>query len=282
MTHVGDPRTVTSAGNAAVKRARALERDRTLRERQGLYLAWGLHLAQEALSTGAPVRHVFVGSRLQESQEGRNLLRDLGAAGIPILRTTTRILETVVEGSGDQGILLLCDRPRHALSDVLGPQASLVLAAQGVQDPGNLGSILRSALALGASGLVALPGCTDPYGSRAVRAAMGAQFTLAVATSDVPEFLERARGSRLQIVAADPGGANPPSEVDLTPPTVLLVGSEGAGLPTALLEAARHRVRVPMAPRAESLNVHAASVALLYETARQRGFRHEGGPAPRS
>ena len=98
MTHVGDPRTVTSAGNAAVKRARALERDRTLRERQGLYLAWGLHLAQEALSTGAPVRHAFVGTRLQESQEGRNLLRDLGAAGIPILRTTTRILETVVEG----------------------------------------------------------------------------------------------------------------------------------------------------------------------------------------
>ncbi|HKB08048.1 MAG TPA: RNA methyltransferase [Candidatus Polarisedimenticolia bacterium] len=282
MTRIVDPRTVTSTGNAAVKRARALERDRTLRERQGLYLAWGLHLAQEALSTGAPVRQAFVGTRLQESQEGRNLLRDLGAAAIPILRTTTRILDSVVEGSGDQGVLLLCGRPRHALSHLLGRQASLVLAAQGVQDPGNLGSILRSALALGASGLVALPGCTDPFGSRAVRAAMGAQFTLAVAAADIPEFLERARESRFQIVAADPGGANTPPEVDLTPPTVLLVGSEGGGLPEALLEAARHRVRVPMKPGAESLNVHAASVALLYETARQRGFRHEAGPAPGS
>lgn len=281
MTRVGDPKTVTSTENAAVKRARALERDRTLRERQGLYIAWGLHLAQEALRTAAPVRHAIVATRLQESQEGRDLLADLGAAGIPILRATTRVLESVVEGSGDQGILLLCGLPRHHLSDLLGRRASLVLAAQGVQDPGNLGSILRSALALGASGLVALPGCTDPFGSRAVRAAMGAQFTLAVAAADIPEFLEKVRDSGLQIIAADPGGAQTPPEVDLTVPTVLLVGNEGDGLPKALLETAHHRVRVPMAPEAESLNVHAASVALLYETARQRRFRHEAGPASR-
>jgi TrmH family RNA methyltransferase len=268
-----DPRAVTSTENAAVKHARALERDRTLRERDGAYVAWGLHLAQEALRARAPVRRAFVGTRLQESREGQSLLQDLSAAGVPILRTTTRILDSVVEGSGDQGILLLCDRPQQAPSRLLGRQASLVLAAHGVQDPGNFGSILRSALALGASGLVALPGCTDPYGSRAVRAAMGALFALPVAAVEIEEFLDRARGSSLQIVAADPAGAKTPPEVDLRPPTILLVGSEGGGLPGSLLDAARHRVRVPMARGTESLNVHAASVALLYETARQRGFR---------
>jgi TrmH family RNA methyltransferase len=281
VTRAGGGRTVDSAQNTAVKRARALERDRALRERERVYVAWGLHLAQEALRTRAPLRQAFIGPRLQESREGRDLQRGLGVAGVPTLMTTTRILDTIADGSGDQGVLLICARPEHPPSRLLRSQVSLTLAAHGVQDPGNLGSILRSAMALGASGLVVLPGCADPFGSRAVRAAMGTQFALPVAAADIGEFLELARDARLQIVAADPYGADAPNEADLTIPTVLLVGSEGRGLPEELLDAARRRVRIPMAHGVESLNVHAAAVALLYEAARQRGFRFGGDPADR-
>jgi TrmH family RNA methyltransferase len=144
-----------------------------------------------------------------------------------------------------------------------------------LQDPGNLGSILRTALALGASGLIALPGCADPFGSRAVRAAMGAQFVLPVAAAEVGAFLALARAARLQLVAADPDAADPPPRIDLARPTVLLLGSEGGGLPVELLDAAQRRVRIPMARGVESLNVHAAASALLYEAARQRAFRYE-------
>jgi TrmH family RNA methyltransferase len=267
----GGERTIDSPHNASVKRARALERDGALRRREGVYIAWGLHLAQEALRARAPLRQAFVGSRLDDTPEGRDLLRALGDARVPIVRTTTRILETIVEGSGDQGVLLLCARPDSSPSRVLRAPGSLVLAAHGVQDPGNLGSILRSARALGASGLITLPGCTDPFGSRAVRAAMGAQFVLPVAGAAIDEFLALARDARLQLVAADPKGAVAPAEADLTLPTVLLLGSEGGGLPGGLLDAAQRRVRIPMASGVESLNVHAAAVALLYEAARQRG-----------
>ena len=274
MRRARDERIVDSPQNTAVKKARALERDRSLREREAVYIAWGLHLAQEALRSRAPLRQAFVGPHLQESREGRDVLRGLSGAGVPVLRATTHILETIVEGSGDQGILLLCARPEHPPSRLLHSPVSLVLALQGVQDPGNLGSILRSAGALGASGVITLPGCADPFGSRAVRAAMGAQFVLPIAAAAIGEFLALARAARLQLVAADPDGAEAAHHADLTLPTILLLGSEGAGLPAELLDAAQRRVRIPITRGVESMNVHAAAVALLYEAARQRGFRY--------
>ena len=265
-------RVVDSPRNAGVKRARALERDRALREREGTYLAWGVHLAQEALLCRAPVRQAFVGPRLAESRSGAGLVRRLLAAGVPVVQATTRVLDSIIEGCGDQGILLLAVRPQADLAAILASPSSLVLATHGVQDPGNLGSIIRSARALGAGGLIALEGSADPFGSRAVRAAMGAQFTLPAASVTTAVFLRMAGAAPLQLVAADPEGPLTPTGVDLARPTVLLLGNEGAGLPEELLRAAHRRVRIPMAPGVSSLNVHAAAAALLYETARQRGF----------
>lgn len=274
MSRGADERVVDSLQNAAVKRARALERDRATRERERAYVAWGLHLAQEALRTRARLLQILLGPRLEASPEGRGLLPGLRGAGAPILRTTTRVLDSIAAGSGDQGVLLLCARPDHDPSRILRPPVALVLAAHGVQDPGNLGSILRSATALGASGLIVLPGCADPFGSRSVRASMGAQFTLPVAAAAVPAVLALSHAARLQLVAADPRGALAPPQIDWTIPTVLFLGNEGGGLPDEILRAAQRRVRIPMVHGVESLNVHAAAAALLYEAARQRLFRY--------
>jgi len=263
---------VDSLQNPAVKLARALERDRALRTMRRTYLAWGIHPAQEALAARAPLRQAFLGPALAESTEGSDLDQRLCASGVPIVRATTRVLESIIEGSGDQGVLLLAELPGTDLKSVLSSTRPIVLAAHGVQDPGNVGSILRSARALGAGGLVALEGCADPFGSRAVRAAMGTQFTLPALTCTSGEFLAGVRTAGRQVVAAVPAARDTPTDVDLARPTVLLVGSEGSGLPRDLLEAADLRVRIPMAPGVESLNVHAAAAALLYEAARQRGF----------
>jgi len=266
-------RRIDSPRNPAIQRARSLEGDRSLRERERAFIAWGRHLAQEALRAGAPVRQAFVTGALDTSAEGRDILHDLGAAAIPLVRTTPRILESIVEGSGDQGVLLVVARPEREAAAILGTDRALAVALHGVQDPGNVGSILRTALALGASGLAALPGCADPFGSRAVRAGMGAQFLLPVIALSQKELLDLVDRSGLQLVAADRAGRDVPPEVDLTVPTVLLLGSEGRGLPTELLRAARGSIRIPMARGVDSLNVHAAAAALLYEASRQRGFR---------
>jgi len=274
LSRASRERAIDSPQNPAVKRARALERDRDRRERERTFIAWGLHLAQEALRTRAPLRQIFVTPAFPESGEGRELLRGLGGTGAPIVRTTSRVLESIAEGSGDQGILLLCARPAPEAAAIVHPGTSLLVALHGVQDPGNVGSIVRSGLALGASALIALPGCSDPFGSRAVRAGMGAQFTLPIAAAGVRPFLDLVGSAGLELVAADRGGQETPTEVDLSLPTVLLLGSEAAGLPDDLLRAARRRVRIPMARGVESLNVHAAAASLLYEAARQREFRY--------
>ncbi len=274
MSPVGkdDHKVVVSPQNASVRRARALERDRALRERTKTYVAWGRHIALEALASRAPIRRAFVGPRLLETDEGRGIFRLLRERGVPQLRVTTRLLESILEGCGDQGVLLLAARPEHDLARILGAPSSLVLAAHGVQDPGNIGSILRSARALGASGFIALEGCADPFGSRAARAAMGTLFSLPVVATPAVRFLEALQGTGFHLVAADPAGTESPDVIDLVRPTVLMLGNEGAGLPRHLLEKADRRVRIPMAPGVISLNVHAAAVALLYEAARQRRF----------
>jgi len=267
------PRTVDSAQNPRVKEARALERDRSLRDSEGAFIAWGRHLAQEALRRRARVRRAFVTADLAATREGSDILRDLEAASVPLLHASRRVLESIAAGSGDQGVLLIVDRPAGDARAVLGPGSTLVMALHGVQDPGNVGSILRTSLALGASGLVALPGCADPFGSRAVRAGMGAQFSLPVAAVEARDFLAHVERGGIQLVAADPSARDNPPDVDLLPPTVLLLGSEAAGLPLELRRAARFSIRIPMARGVDSLNVHAAAAALLYEASRQRGFR---------
>src|SRR5688572_3451445 len=161
---------VDSLQNAVVKHARALERDRALRTSARTYLAWGIHLAEEALQSRAPLRQAFLAPDRAQPGRGSDLARRLSAAGVPIVRVTTRVLESIVEGSGAQGVLLLAELPRTNAQSILSSPTPVVLAAHGVQDPGNLGSILRSARALGAGGLIALEGSADPFGSRAVRA----------------------------------------------------------------------------------------------------------------
>jgi RNA methyltransferase, TrmH family len=259
--------------SALARRLRALERDRALRDRQGLYIAWGLHLANEALAAGADLRQALVGPLLERDPEGEDILRRLRATGTPITLVTTRWLESVVPGTGDQGVILVVRRrPARDLDLLRGPGPGLVLVARTVQDPGNLGSILRSSRAFGVDAALALEGCADPFGSRAVRAAMGATFTLPVACVRTGEALAFCERSGLALAAADPRGDLAPPDFDFRKPSAILVGGEGAGLPDSVLARVSGRLRIAMARGVDSLNVHAAAVALLYEASRQRGF----------
>ncbi len=262
---------IASAPNRLIREARALERDRSRRVDAGLYLAWGVHPAQETLRRQVEVVRALIGPALERTDEGTALLRDLEAVCPEVIHTTGKLLDTIITGCGDQGILVMLRRPVHDLQGILARSPTMLLVAHGIQDPGNLGSIVRTACAFGVNGLIVLEGCTDPYSSRAVRAAMGAQLCLPIASSTVTEAIDQLSRAGLQIAAADPAGNVLPAAVDFRRATALFVGSEGAGLPAAILRVASVRVRIPMQGEIASLNVHAASSALLYEAARQRG-----------
>ena len=262
---------VSSSGNAAVRLARRLERARSERERSGCYVVWGLHLAQEAVLARAPLERVFVSEAAERSAEGRGIL-DAVSRMAPVVKTTGRILESIATGAGDQGILLVVRRPAIDLDAILAARPTLLLLAHGVQDPGNLGSMLRTALALGAEALLALEGCADPYGSRAARSAMGALFRLPVVVGESTRAMDALRAKGLALIAADADAGQRPDALDLRGPTALLLGSEGQGLPRAIMDRASARVRIPMTGGSASLNVHAAAAALLYEAMRQRSW----------
>ena len=263
---------ITSTANPVIREARRLERERKERDRRGVYLAWGLHLAGEALSARVDIARVFLSPDRLTGAEGRELAARIIAGGAPLVQVTSKVLDAIAAGAGDQGILLVIRRSPGTVDAIIASGATLVLAAHGVQDPGNLGSMARSALACGAQALVALEGCADPFSSKVVRSAMGAHGRLPVIQDRAERAVPALRSGGFQVVAAVPGDGRRADSVDFTRRSVLLLGSEGAGLPAAIIDAASQRVRIPMTPVSSSLNVGAAAAILLYEAQRQRGF----------
>jgi TrmH family RNA methyltransferase len=153
-----------------------------------------------------------------------------------------------------------------------GPHLPLVVVVAGVQDPGNVGAIVRAAAAFGAAGVVAVEGSANPFGWKALRGAMGGTFRVPIAArGTTADVIAAARDEGLRIVAAVPRDGAPVSRADFTIPTALVLGGEGAGVSATLLAAAQGTLSIPMRAPIESLNVAAAAAIVLYEAARQVG-----------
>jgi TrmH family RNA methyltransferase len=169
------------------------------------------------------------------------------------------------------GVVASARRPSVTQTAILKPAPALVLAATGLQDPGNAGAIIRSAAAAGATGVVLDETSADPWGWKALRASMGSAFHVPVLRSRaVATLVKEWRSAGLRIAATVPRAGTSMHNVDFTPPTALLLGGEGAGLPDTLIAAADVRVSIPMRGGIESLNAAVAAAVLLYEAQRQR------------
>ncbi|TAK18769.1 MAG: RNA methyltransferase [Acidobacteria bacterium] len=229
----------------------------------------GEHLIRDAVDAGVPVDVVIA------TQERWTELRDLWDAlehqpNTPQLYDApATVLEAASPVKTPSGIVALARWQAASIDEALDGPAPLVLAAVDVQDPGNFGAIIRSADALGATGVVAAGASADPAGWKALRGAMGSAFRIPVAKAPVDAALAAAKSAGLRIYAASMDGA-PLNECNLTGPTLLLLGSEGLGLPPAALGAADDRIAIPMRAGVNSLNVAVTAALLLYEARRQR------------
>jgi TrmH family RNA methyltransferase len=261
---------ITSTNNPKVKLARSLL-ERRGREKQGLCLAEGVRLIQDALRAGVHPALVFFVSSAQRLPGGQNLLGALEAAKAPLWELTPEVFETISETVTSQGVIAVFTIPE--------PEAhfdpTLVLVLDRVRDPGNLGTILRSAAAAGVELVMLTHECADPWSPKSLRAGMGAQFRLMLETrSRWPEIAERAAGR--QIWAADAHGDVTYDQVDWSRPSVLIIGGETEGLSAAAIGMAAGRLAIPMSTQVESLNAAMAATVLLFEAARQRRLkRHE-------
>jgi TrmH family RNA methyltransferase len=248
------------------KEIRAL-RERKARAREGLFLAEGVRGVEDLLASALRVRYLAAASSVGDTPRGAALLAAADARGVPVRSVADDELRELAVTDTPQGVVAVAEIPRHGLAD-LAPAAepAVVLVLDAVQDPGNLGTLARTAEALGAAGLVLLPGTVDPWNPKAVRAAMGATFRLPVVESpwDAAETWLRAAG--FAILAADAGGG--PLSADRPRRAALVLGNEGAGVSDETRARADAVVAIPLRGRAESLNVAAAGAILLHELLR--------------
>ncbi len=261
--------TITSTANAEVKRLRSLH-ERKFRRQTGWFLAEGMRICTEAVALGWRMhRLAYLASRAGDDQV-QALLEALARDGGRRLPVTESLLGRISRKDNPQMVLGAFEQ-RWLDTEAITPDRNRPwIALDRVRDPGNLGTIMRTADATGARGVILIGDCTDPYSVEAVRASMGAVFNVELAQMSEPAFLEFATGWPGRIV----GTALPASEdyrlADYGGPLMLLMGNEQAGLPAPLMAACTQLVRMPMNGRSDSLNLAVATGLVLYEELRNR------------
>lgn len=225
----------------------------------------GTKALSEALDAGAHLHAVFAAPAAPP-----DVLERAMAEGAVVHYTEAGVIERVAPTVSPQPLLAVAEQIDVPLDDLSG--AGLLVVAVDISDPGNLGTVLRSAEAAGADGVVCCGSSVDVYNPKTVRAAAGAMFHLRLATAGDPvEVLERVGGWGVLRLAAVARGGSHHTETDMRGRVALVIGSEAAGLPPSVLDAVDELVTIPMAGRAESLNVGVAAAVLCFEAARQRG-----------
>jgi len=260
--------TITSRHNPLAQRLRRLL-DRG--PEQGLMRLEGLTLVEEALAARLSLIEVALSKGLCESAAGPGLLRRLQDAHTPVRLFGDRLLASLSALDSDQGILAIARCPETSEDRLLGGVRPLIVVGVTLQNPGNVGALLRAAEAAGASGACLTQGSADPFSWKALRGAMGSAFRLPhLHGLDPGVVLGRLRRRGIANIAAVARGGRVEDEIDWTRPCALWLGNEASGLDEELVARADERVSIPLAPPVESLNVAVAAGVILFEAARQR------------
>lgn len=258
---------ITSRLNPLVARYRAAARG----ELPGLVLLDGAHLIGEAITARVRVEHAMVTAAGVGQHNLGELVERLASEGVDVAVATSPVMDAVSPVRSPSGIVALAARPSAEQRRIYNGANSLVVIAIDIQDPGNLGAILRVAEAGGASGVIVAGASADPFGWKALRGSMGSALRLPVLERDsADEAIAEARRHGCRIVATSPREGQLLFDVDLRQPAAVLIGSEGAGLNPALISAADDRVTIPMETPVESLNAAVTAALIVYEAKRQR------------
>ncbi len=261
------PRRISSRNNPDIARYRAVARG----EAADRLLLDGSHLVADALAAGLPLESAAVLSTALERPEIRALMATLERAGVDVVVTTPQVMAVVSPVRSSSAIVAIAQRPAADAARLYAGTAPLVLIAHDVQDPGNLGAIVRAAEAGHATSVIAAGACADPYGWKALRGSSGSALRLPIGTAPNPvAAVAEARRHGCRTIATVPRGGRPLYDVDLRGAAAILIGGEGPGLDAATIKQADERLTIPMQAPVESLNAAVAAAIVVYEALRQR------------
>jgi TrmH family RNA methyltransferase len=252
---------LTSPGNPKIKQVRAL-RQRKQRDATGLFVVEGIHHVGEAVAAG--LEYICYAPDLLASVFARELIEQQSARGVPCYATSAEVFTSIAEKENPQGILAVVRQQRRTLAELRPENFGWGVALVAPQDPGNVGTILRTVDAVGASGLLLLDGGADPYHPNAVRASMGSLFWLPVVSAPFVEFAQWAGSHGYHLYGTSAHASVDYRAVAYGRPAILLLGSEQKGLSPERMAVCEQVVRVPMRGRVSSLNLAVAAGVMLY------------------
>jgi TrmH family RNA methyltransferase len=244
--------------------ALSLLEKRKVREKEGKFVVEGERLIREAQDR---IHYLIYCEKLP-------IVGWAEGKGIPAYKVSRKVFELLTSVETPQGALAVVRKPEYPLKDVFRTRNPLVVYCIEIQDPGNLGAIIRSADAVGAAGVLLSKGTVDLYNQKVVRSTMGSLFHLPVLEAGtVEEGIKILKDQGIKLLATDPGSKKDYWEADFKGPTAVLVGNEGAGLAGSILNECDEVIKIPMPGKAESLNAALATSIILYEALRQRWLK---------
>jgi TrmH family RNA methyltransferase len=262
---------ITSRDNSLLRHARAVRDGKE----PALIFVEGLRLCEEALASGLSLEAVIYSEEIARKERPRELIKALEELGAKSASVSEKLLESISYTKTPQGVVLLASRPA---SDEAGfkarqPAAPLLVLMHGINNPVNVGAIMRVAEAAGATGVIHTLHTADPFSPKALRGAMGSSFRLPIwADADYANVIDWCRRAKIEILAADINATMTHVEADWRVPCAIILGPESTGLTPEEIRAAGQAIRVPMHRNVQSLNVSVAAGVILYEAARQRGL----------
>jgi RNA methyltransferase, TrmH family len=263
----GRLRRVNSRQNALVKELRRLFAEAAPNE-LGEVAVEGMHMVEEAIRSGLRLRTVFFGESARE--RAHKLLPQLSVQTGALLLPDD-VFASAVPSDTPQGVAAVVRPKSFKLDNALVPPPALLVITAGLQDPGNLGTIARSAEAFGVTGLLLGERTVSPWNWKALRASAGSLFRVPTLKVELVKALEEIKARGVRVLATSPHKGTPATDADLSAPVAVIIGNEGAGISKDVLAQADEVVAIPHSPRVESLNAGIATSIILYEAARQRG-----------
>ncbi|MCD8305871.1 MAG: RNA methyltransferase [Prevotella sp.] len=262
---------IESTQNARIKHLLALQGKSALRREEGLFVVEGRRELMHCLNAGFDIAGVFYCPEIQPFTEEKVVFNK----GTQLFSLSRKVYEKAAYRGSTEGVIAIVRERRLTFDDLQLPDNQLIIVVEGVEKPGNLGAILRTADGAGADAVVFCDAGADPYNPNLIRSSMGAVFSVPVVCSTSGECIAFLKGRGIRILTAQLQDSEPYYSADMTRPTAIVVGNEAAGLTDVWRENADGHVLIPMLGRCDSLNVSASAAILVYEAVRQRRGQSE-------